>query len=53
MKPIRDIDPAVWIGLFFSILIAANITFFAIALSQPDDRLLPHELGVATSLDQK
>ena len=45
MKRLKDVHPAVWIGMFFAILIAANVTFYAIALQQPDDYIPPSELG--------
>lgn len=39
--PSRLTDPAVWIAVFFGLLILANVAFFAVALTQPSDALPP------------
>ena len=45
MKRIQEVDPAIWIGLFFGVLIAVNVLFYIIAFNQPNDYIPPEELA--------
>ncbi len=39
------VHPALWIALFFTVLIALEASFFVVASVQPDDRIEPARAG--------